>query len=424
MFCPKRWRAGALLTYSAAFYLLAEPRGVVLPLLSVSIDYLCTRALMQDSRRVWLRRAIVALVAVKGVALVLAAARTHQPVGFAYSFGLMVFVLSGADCVASACRGELRDGLGLLRFALYCCFFPRLYAGPLVSYPEFSAQLDRIRDEPLAPQAVRRGVGRLLLGLFKILLPASYFERVFTELRQFPEADVTVLSGWLLLLAFALSAYYLYSGYCDAALGIGALFGLKLPQNFYYPYQSRNVADFFDRFNSTVTAFIRRTLTQPLAVLRAGTWAEAAGLLLTGVFFGLWLGLRAGTAAWGLYLGVFLLLERFVFHKALDRLPVILTRIYCFFVVLLGFALLAHDSFSQSLRLLSQLFGLESSAYNNRVLYLLTTNWPFLAAGCFFATNLTSLVTGWLRRGAPRVYAAVATAADIVLLALLTALML
>ena len=112
------------------------------------------------------------------------------------------------------------------------------------------------------------------------------------------------------------------------ARGLGGMFGVALPRNFYYPYQSRSVTDFVGRFNISVTAYLKTYIYHPLGEDSGGFASAALNIGLVTLLWGLWFGFRINYLLWGLYFVLLILLERSVWGRILVKLPVFLLRVY------------------------------------------------------------------------------------------------
>jgi len=86
-----------------------------------------------------------------------------------------------------------------------------------------------------------------------------------------------------------------FSGYTDMAIGLAALLGFRLPENFNLPYTATSVQDFWARWHMTLSRWLRDYLFAPLTGRRADRPVRAyAGIVVVMLLAGLWHG-----AAWG-----------------------------------------------------------------------------------------------------------------------------
>lgn len=414
---PRALKPAILLVVSLVFYALARPDSFWIAVASILFDYAMIWGVIAWKQAV-LRRLFLWACIAKNIAMILyfgVAARTGTP-----PLGLMVMCVSGIDCALDAFREDDPQPHGFIRVALYISFFPRLYAGPLSRYGEFC---EGFGGTGFDKRAAALGFGRFATGAFKYAVFGRELFWLYNDLRLIPAEDATVLSAWVLVLSFMLSLYFTLSGLSDMARGVAGLFGLSLPQNFYYPYQSRSVSDFFERFNMTVGSFLKRAMLG-LPILRKNSPAAAAlSLLFAGILWGMWFGVQTNYMVWGAFIALFMIMERYLYPGVLEACPTLFRRVYAFSVAIAGFTIFAGETLGQSLEYFRLMFGYSGiQLINDRIRYSLSSNLAPLLLACFFATNLTSLIAGFLRRSFPRVSGIVFGVVDVGILALFTAI--
>ncbi|MDL2233019.1 hypothetical protein LJC63_05480 [Ruminococcaceae bacterium OttesenSCG-928-L11] len=397
---PEQYRAGGMLGISLVYMAALQPLGALVMMGSVAVDYLAIRTMKRHDDNRAIRRASHAVAIGKSILLMGYALVGMARTGVNPLLGIVVCALSGISMVDEMYRRTQPYELDFLKVALYCCFFPRLFVGPLVTYEEFNRQMLH-PDWSLAKML--NGAYQLMVGAFKAAVLGAQLRAMYVDLAVDFRQQPSVLCAWLLLLVFALAVYFLMSGYGDMAQGLALLFGYAIPKNFYYPYQARNVTDFFERFHSTAVTYIRRFLGY---LPDKGTVRDCVKLLLTGGLLGLWFGLRLPNFLWGLYLSLFVLLEKYVYPRFLKVIPVLLGRVYGFLIVLSGMAILSADSGGGWLIHVKALFGLSGqgvAVYTDTLLYILASNWVILLSGCFLATNLVDVTGRWISKTLPTV---------------------
>lgn len=414
---PARWRPAVLLLIS--LFMLYQNRGAAVCLLFIGMIALDLAAAILSDRyeqRKRVRLGCLWFVAVKGVALLAVSGALIQMRYGPMLLAVQIYALSSIDRALEVYRGDGPPHHDPIRYALYCTFFPRLLCGPLVAYGDFAPQ---IRDLRLDLTRAIPGLGRFVQGMFKADVLGGELYRLYLSLGRLPEP--TILSGCFEVFSFALALYYCLSGCSEMARGLAEAFGFSLPQNFYYPYQSRNMGDFLERFNMTVADFLDRTVYRGLGGDKNGRLADTLNTLVVGMLLGLWFGLRLNYLLWGAYLALFVIGERYLYPKVVERVPTLFARLLTLAAVLLGLPLFMGDSPAGALAIY-RAFGDMSLPFNDQLLYLLSSNWLLILLSCFFATNATSLLLGMFRRGAPRLSLWVLGALDAGVLALYVAL--
>jgi len=216
-------------------------------------------------------------------------------------------------------RGREYD---LLRYAAYVTFFPQLIAGPIVRHHELIPQfaLDPFRDGLW--ERFGRGSMLFCIGLCKKVLIADSLAAIVDPAYSSAATDgmLTFTTAWLAAFAFSWQIYFDFSGYSDMAIGLGMMFGYKLPVNFNAPYRSKSLQEVWQRWHMTLSRFLRDYLFMPMARNRHLVHPAVFAVLVTMFIGGLWHGAAWTFAIWGLAHGVGLLINA-GFTRAGLRLP-------------------------------------------------------------------------------------------------------
>ena len=225
--------------------------------------------------------------------------------------GISFFIFQKIAYLVDAYRHEVR-GYSLTDYSLFVTFFPQLIAGPIVHHsegvPQFSGQ------RAWRPTAADFSVGltQFSFGLFKKVILADgiaqFANPVFDAARS--GAFPSFFDSWIGALAYTFQLYFDFSGYSDMALGLGRIFGIKLPQNFNSPYKAASIADFWRRWHMTLSRFLRDYLYIPLGGNRKGPARRCINLMITMLLGGLWHGAGWTFVFWGGLHGTYLLVHR------------------------------------------------------------------------------------------------------------------
>lgn len=205
--------------------------------------------------------------------------------------------------------GSGRPEPSLRRYALFVTFFPQLIAGPIVRHDEMLPQLRRRRWR-LDPDDLAAGLFVFGVGLVKKVVVADGVAPHADAIFGAAEAgiELTLFEAWLGALAYTVQIYFDFSGYSDMAVGLGRMFGLRLPMNFNAPYQAGSIIGFWRRWHMTLSRFLRDYLYVPLGGNRHGARWRHVNLLVTMLLGGLWHGAAWTFVVWGglhgLYLGI------------------------------------------------------------------------------------------------------------------------
>ena len=206
-----------------------------------------------------------------------------------------------------------------LEYMAFVSFFPQLIAGPIVRY-------NTVHRQFISPKWLRwnneffaTGLCLFSLGLFKKTVPADQLA-VFVG----PVFDagargdvVSAIEAWTATLAYTFQLYFDFSGYADMALGLGAMMGIRLPDNFNSPYKAHNFINFWQRWHISLSHFFRDYLYIPLGGNRCSFSRHLKNLMITMLLCGLWHGAGWQFIFWGGMHGLFLMLN----HLRISRFP-------------------------------------------------------------------------------------------------------
>lgn len=351
-------RGAVLLAFSLLFVFLVQPKALAAALLTCAVCYACgagiSRAKTQAARRAWCVSGIVLcvgalcfykyaalLASVFGVSITLPGA----PAGVSFFTFLAVSYL--VDVARGACAAEQNPA----KLALYFTAFPKFLQGPLTRY---GALRDALFPARPGWNDAAQGAERICIGLGKKLLLATAAQGAAERLLD--GSAVSCPAAWLGAACYALQIYFDFSGYTDMAIGLGALFGLNLPENFNDPYCARSITDFWRRWHMTLSQWFRDYIYIPLGGSRRGKPRQILNLLIVWGLTGLWHGASWSFALWGLYFAVLLIVEKLVLARILNRLPAFFRHIYALFFILLGWVLFRTEDFLQLAALLRTLF--------------------------------------------------------------------
>ncbi len=152
----------------------------------------------------------------------------------------------------------------LLDYGMFILFFPHLVAGPILRHWEFFPQIRNGLPKIFARQ-VFPGLTLLILGIGKKIVFAETAAGISDPIFNSPVGEITFFEAWAGAIAFAMQVYFDFSAYSDMALGLGLLFGIRLPVNFLSPYQTTNIVDFWSCWHITLGRFLRDYIYIPFS---------------------------------------------------------------------------------------------------------------------------------------------------------------
>jgi alginate O-acetyltransferase complex protein AlgI len=337
--------------------------------------------------------------------------KIHLPIGISF------FVFQGISYLIDIYRGDVKPTSSLLNFAMYKAFFPQLIAGPIVRYRDVSAQIEK---RVVCSTQFTDGVQRFIVGLGKKVIiantAASIADRVFRE----PSITLSAPVAWLGVVCYAIQIYFDFSGYSDMAIGMAKMFGFEFRENFDYPYYSTSIKEFWRRWHISLSSWFRDYLYIPLGGSRVGRLAQYVNLLIVFLLCGFWHGASWTFVVWGLWNGLFLVLERTAFGKLIARLPQLMQFAYAIVIVLIGWVFFRADSFEQALTYLGAMVGMSKANDQLNVGFLLEPyNVCILVLGVLFSTPIASAIKNYWKSSAVSVKAPISWTVRVVHLTVL-----
>ena len=373
---PKPVRNGLLLFASLWFYAWGEPSLLVLMLASTAINYgfgLWVHASHEKPAAKWILAFSVALnlsfliyfkyagFLIESLNMLMAWVGTPTlgrpevtlPIGISfYTFQAMSYVID-------VYRGQAQAERNPINVALYIALFPQLIAGPIVRYTDVAAQ---IKERFVDRDGFAYGIQRFVVGLGKKMLIANSAAAVADAIFEIPDSQLSFAVAWLGILCYTVQIYFDFSGYSDMAIGLGQMFGFKFLENFNYPYIARSVTEFWRRWHISLSTWYRDYLYIPLGGNRCTPWRVSMNLMIVFVLCGLWHGASWNFAAWGIYHGAFLMLERRGLGRFLESAWRPLAHLYTLLAIMGGWVLFRTLTFSHGIAYFKALAGLGGAA--------------------------------------------------------------
>lgn len=372
---PRRARNGILFLLSLLFYAWGEPIYVILMLISTAADYsfaLYADRWNQKGDHKKARRAVYATVifnlgmlgffkytdfmigtvnSIWGADLPLL--NLPLPIGISfYSFQTMSYTID-------VYRGEAKPQKNPMDLGAYVALFPQLIAGPIVRYTTIAHELNHRKE---SWDQVSEGLSRFMIGLGKKVLIANQVGQVFAVLSAAGQEELSILAAWIGAICFALQIYFDFSGYSDMAIGLGKMLGFNFLENFNYPYVARSITDFWRRWHISLSSWFRDYVYIPLGGNRKGKRKQYRNIFIVWLLTGIWHGAGWNFVIWGFYYAVWLLLEKAVLSRYLDKLPRICQHVYTLLVVLIGWVIFSIEDLSMMKLWLQTMFGLNGAS--------------------------------------------------------------
>ena len=357
-----RLKNALLLAASLIFYAFGQPVYLPLLLVSVLLNYIC--GLLAAGKYPKLG---VALAVAGGIGMLAVfkyadfAIRTVNGLfglslpltGIALPIGISFFTFQGLSYVVDVYRDRSAVSRSFVKVLLYISFFPQLIAGPIVKYHDIEKEID---ERHTTPQETALGIRRFICGLSKKLLISNAMGQMADAVFALPAGEIGMFAAWTGAICYTLQIYFDFSGYSDMAIGMGRMFGFHFLENFDYPYASTTIKEFWRRWHISLSTWFRDYLYIPLGGNRKGRGRTWINRFIVFFATGLWHGASWNFVLWGLWHGLFSVLEDS------GGLPVkrfqgkMLGRIYTLLVVVLGFTLFRADTLAQAGAMFAAMF--------------------------------------------------------------------
>jgi alginate O-acetyltransferase complex protein AlgI len=186
-------------------------------------------------------------------------------------------------------------------FALFSVFWPSIVAGPVKRYQEFLPELNRGLSE-MSGSDVAEGLLRVALGYSKKIVADNLTAYILFSEPRFD--DLSLSWRWFVVGCVGFRILLDFSGYSDMAVGFARMHGIRLPENFNWPYVATSIGEFWRRWHMSLSRWIRDYVYIQLGGNRRGAVRTAANGLVTFALCGLWHGAGFNFLAWGVYHGV------------------------------------------------------------------------------------------------------------------------
>jgi alginate O-acetyltransferase complex protein AlgI len=410
----KRMKNAVILLGSIFFYAWGAPRFIFVILGTTLIDFFVVRLMADASsktKRLWLL--CLSLCINLGLLFYFKYSNFFienlnnamgyigmAPIGWAklvLPIGISFYTFETLTYVIDVYRGTHKPLRNFWDYQLYIILFPKLIAGPIIRYHEFSGQVyDHTEHETLDNRL--KGLYRFFLGLGKKVLIANVMGAAADHIFRIPHNELCTSTAWFGALSYTFQIYFDFSGYSDMAIGLALMMGFRFPENFNSPYTAVSITDFWRRWHMTLGNWMRNYLYIPLGGNRVGSkWRLYFNLWLVFLASGLWHGAEWGFIFWGAYHGFFLVMERLFLGKWLAKIGKA-SFIYTFLVVMVGWVFFRIEYFHSSLEYLQRMFTWNTDNYK----WMADREYlTFLLIAAFFSFFA---VSGWGKKIQERIF--------------------
>lgn len=310
------------------------------------------------------------------------------PIGISfYTFQILSYVIDVYRDRAKVCKS-------FIDFATYVCLFPQLIAGPIVRYTTIQEELNH-RTHSFEKFAY--GVNRFIIGLSKKVIIANNLGMLVNIINN--NMEKSILSYWIVAIAFPLQIYYDFSGYSDMAIGLGRMFGFHFLENFNYPYISKSITEFWRRWHISLSSFFRDYVYIPLGGNRVSKVRWIFNIFIVWFFTGLWHGDSWNFILWGLYFAILLVIEKLFLKDKIEKLPSFIQHVYAKFFIIISFVIFNNENIKEMFNSLYSMFNFKNLIlYNEFSIYYLKSYTVILLISIIGATPLVKNIIERIRK--------------------------
>lgn len=380
---PVRFRKYTLLLGSLVFYAMSGWINIIILVGMTIINYLCLYGISKCTRG---RCMLLALGVIIDVATLILF--KYFNTGIAIPLGLSFYNFAMLSSLIDSYRGKIK-GVKFVDFLTYVTMFPQLISGPITRFTEIGGRLTK--PIVVKPRFLEQGITLFALGLsYKVLL-ADKFMALWNNIYRVGPHGMDVATAWLGAIGFSLEIYFDFFGYSMMAIGIGRILGFRLSDNFDDPYSTKTMTGFWRKWHMTLGRWFRDYVYIPLGGNRKGKARTVFNLFAVWMLTAIWHGTTLNFLVWGLFLFVFIFLEKYVYGSFLEKSKV-LGHIYMMVMIPISWTIFKITDINLLFEYTCRMFGikLEGMAVNglNKFVSLITEYWWLVLIGLIFASPL------------------------------------
>ncbi len=266
--------------------------------------------------------------------------------------GISFYTFQCISFLVDVYRKDLVELPRLRNFAAFIFLFPHLIAGPIVRFKEIEHEFAERPAKRL--ESFSLGAPRFFWGLAKKILIADQISVIADRVFSLPNNQLTFSVVWIGVVVYALQIYFDFSGYSDMAIGLAQMFGFRFKENFNRPYSAHSMTDFWRRWHISLSLWFRDYVYVPLGGNRRNKKRTYFNLIIIFVLTGFWHGAQWTFLLWGLFHGLFLVVERLLRDRVISKvIAPALRRPLVFVIVCFGWAIFRASSVDQAWALIS-----------------------------------------------------------------------
>jgi alginate O-acetyltransferase complex protein AlgI len=366
---PHKFKNGILLLSSIYFYSWGGPKFIFVILATTIVDFLLVKAMhQQKEKKKKTKYLVISLLINLGLLFYFkycgffienfnaATGANIKWLAIVLPVGISFYTFESITYIVDVYRGVHAPLKNFWHYQTYILFFPKLIAGPIVRYHDIANQITN-RELNYTSNYKISGFVLFCLGLAKKCILANTLGMQADAVFNLNTNEIDTAVAWIGGIAYTFQIYFDFSGYSDMAIGLGRIFGFNLPENFNNPYTSASITEFWRRWHITLGAWMKNYLYIPLGGNKVSNIVLYRNLAIVFVLSGFWHGASWNFILWGVFHGIFLILDRLFLLNVLQKASKFIAIPFTFIVVVCGWVLFRNENLETALHCLKQMFA-------------------------------------------------------------------
>jgi alginate O-acetyltransferase complex protein AlgI len=322
---PKKYKKLVLLVFSIVFYLYSGLFNFIVLIALCLINYFVTNIIDKFRK---LKFLYIVLIIVNIITLLI----FKYNKSLLFPLGISFYIFNSLSYIIDLKREKIKAEKNIINYLTYVMLFTHVTMGPITRYDSI---MDNLNNYTFKADDFFNGFRRFMNGLIKKVLIADNLGLLFGNLLTIQNTS-SVLNIYILIV-YALELYIDFSSYCDMAIGIGKMIGIKYKENFDYPYLSTSISEFWRRWHISLGEFFKEYVYFPMGGNRVSVAKNIFNLFVVWLLTGIWHGNTINFLLWGIYYWIIIVIEKYLLKKLLDKAPGFIKHIYVILIVLIGY---------------------------------------------------------------------------------------
>lgn len=279
--------------------------------------------------------------------------KTYDWVKVVLPAGISFFTFEKISYLVDVYRKKAEPSRNFFEYLLFVSLFPHLIAGPILKYQDL---VNQIKSRLCGYEDVFIGMTRFCFGLAKKILIADELAKTVDFLFKIDPTELNATYAWLAMVAYSFQIYFDFAGYSDMAIGLARMMGFKFFENFNHPCIATSVTNYWQRWHISLSSWIKEYLYFPLGGNRCSHLRNYINLLVVIFLSGLWHGASWTYITWGIFHGLFLVLDRAFWLKFSEKFPMLINIAITFTIVAISRVVFRADTYHEAAGMYEQLF--------------------------------------------------------------------